>query len=472
MHRQPTLDPNPIVDPIVAPLAPPDAAPLPGATPGTRGHLNWIVTLTMVGGLLAAIIAVAVPFAGAEEHVIAGSVLLVFASSWALLGVLTTRRTDQPQTWAYVPAVAMGAAAVTILVLSPTGNEAGWVWPPLILALVAWMVVRSRRDLRSRVRNVVLYPVFVALALSAVGGTYETYRETRDAAIAEMPGRLVDVGGHRLHINCVGSGSPTVVLEGGLGEVSPMMASWIAPDVAPTTRVCVYDRAGRGWSEAADAPQDGTRIATDLHTLLAGAGETGPYVLAGHSAGGIYVLNFARLFPQDVAGVALLDSMHPEQYERMASWPSFYEMYRRASAVMPPLARLGLGRLVNDRAFTELPPPQRNQERAFLATPRHNRSIRDEVNQIRTALDQAADLQTLGSTPLAVVTASRGHEADWFPMQDDLVTLSTNSAHLTLANATHAMVVADENTARQTSNAIIDVVDAVRTNRPITVRER
>jgi hypothetical protein len=164
--------------------------------------------------------------------------------------------------------------------------------------------------------------------------------------------------------------------------------------------------------------------------------------------------------------------MHPEQYERMASWPSFYEMCRRATAVMPPLARLGLGRVVNDRAFTELPSPQRNQERAFLATPRHNRSIRDEVNQIRTALDQAADLQTLGSTPLAVVTAGRGHDADWFPMQDDLVTLSTNSAHWTLANATHAMIVSDENTARQRSNAIIDVVDAVRTNGPITVRER
>ena len=162
----------------------------------------------------------------------------------------------------------MAVAAVTILVVAPTGNEAGWVWPPAILALVAWMVVRSRRALRSRARVVVLYPVFAALALSALGGAYETYLEATDSASTAMPGRLVDVGGHKLHIDCTGTGSPTVVLEPGMGEISTMMAAWIAPDVASTTRVCVYDRAGRGWSESADGPQDGVEVATDLHTLL------------------------------------------------------------------------------------------------------------------------------------------------------------------------------------------------------------
>ena len=147
-----------------------------------------------------------------------------------------------------------------------------------------------------------------------------------------MPGRLIDVGGHKLHINCTGTGSPTVVLEPGLGEPSTAMA-WIAPDVAATTRVCVYDRAGRGWSESAGTPQDGVQVATDLHTLLDRAGEQGPYVLAGHSAGGLYVLNFAQLYPDQVAGVALLDSMSPQQYTAIDGWPGFYEMFRRASAV-------------------------------------------------------------------------------------------------------------------------------------------
>ena len=194
-------------------------------------------------------------------------------------------------------------------------------------------------------------------------------------------------------------------------------------------------------------------------------------MLAGHSAGGIYVLNFARLFPRDVAGVVLLDSMHPRQYQRMASWPGFYEMFRRASAVMPTLARLGVGRLIYGTQYRDLPAPQRDQERAFLSTPRHNRSVRDEFRMIRTAMNQAAELHTLGNVPLAVVTARSDHEADWFPMQDDLTTLSTNSVHRYLDDATHAMVVEDEDTAHHSSQAILEVVSSVRAHTPINGQE-
>jgi pimeloyl-ACP methyl ester carboxylesterase len=439
-----------------------------------RGHIGLIVAATMLGGLLLAIAAVTGPFAGAEEHVITGSVLLAFASSWAMLAFLTTRWTDQPQRWAAVPATAMAVAAVTILGLAPTGNELGWVWPPAILALVAWMVRQSRRELHSWARASVLYPVFAGLALSALGGAYETSREWRDTATSAdaMPGRLVDVGGHKLHIACTGSGGPTVVLEPGLGEPSAAMAAWVAPGVAKATRVCVYDRAGRGWSGSASRPQDGVQAATDLHTLLSRAGEPGPYVLAGHSAGGIYVLDFVKAFPSDVAGVVLLDSMHPEQYTRMGSWPAFYEMYRRATGVMPPLSRLGLGRLLFDTQFDDLPAPQRAQERAFLSTPRHNRSVRDEFSEIRRAMDQAATLQSLGDLPLVVVTATRGAAAEWPAMQDDLASLSTNSVHRVLPDTTHTMVVGDEHTAERSSQAILDVVEAVRTATPVNAHER
>jgi pimeloyl-ACP methyl ester carboxylesterase len=444
----------------------------PEATnPTPRGRIGRVVTFTILSGIAVAVVGIIGPFAGAEEHVITGVVLLSFAASWALLAHLSRRRTDQPQTWAKVPATVMAVAGAALLVVEPTGNEAGWVWPPAVLALVAWMVLQSRRQLQSRARLFVLYPVFAALALSAIGGAYQTYRERTDTAIDAMPGQLVDVGGHQLHIDCTGTGSPTVVLEGGLGEPSTMMASWIAPGVAPTTRVCVYDRAGRGWSESADEPQDGVATATDLHTLLERAGEPAPYVLAGHSAGGIYVLNFANLFPTDVAGVVLLDSMHPQQYERVPAWPGFYEMFRRASAVMPSLSRLGVMRLVNDTQFGNLPSPQREQERAFLSTPRHNRSVRDEFHTIRTAMGQAGALQTLGDIPLIVVTAERGQDSGWIEAQDDLLTLSSNSAHRFLPDATHDMVVGDEATARESSDAVLDVVTAIRTSTPINTEE-
>jgi pimeloyl-ACP methyl ester carboxylesterase len=422
------------------------------------------VTATILGGLLASVLAVTVgPFVGAEEHVTTGVVLAIFAASWALLALLTTRWTDQPQRWANVPAVVMGVAAVSILVVAPTGNEGGWVWPAATLALVAWMVVRSRRELRSRTRVLVLYPVFAALALSAIGGVYETYAESRDAASPPMPGRLVDVGNHQLHLSCTGTGSPTVVLEPGLGEISAAMSAWIAPDVAATTRVCVYDRAGRGWSESAGGPQDGAEVATDLHTLLERAGESGPYVLAGHSAGGIYVLNFAQLFPADTAGIVLLDSMHPEQYERMPEWPMFYELLRRTYSVMPPLSRFGVARLMSSTSYGDLPEPQRSQERELISTPEHNRSVRDEFDQIRVALDQAAELDSLGDLPLMIVTAQRGQSEGWFPMQEDLLQLSTNSAQIEVADAAHMDLVTDPDMAAQASDAITGVVDAVRT---------
>src|SRR5512133_1922326 len=159
------------------------------------------------------------------------------------------------------------------------------------------MIIRARRQLRSRGARWLLYPVLGVLVVASVGGGYETVRAYLDARAYPMPGQLVDVGGHRLHLHCTGTGSPTVVLEPGLGGASSDLA-WVAPAVAADSRVCVYDRAGRGWSDAADGPQDAARIAADLHTLLDRAQVPGPYVLAGHSFGGLYVQSFAAAIPR------------------------------------------------------------------------------------------------------------------------------------------------------------------------------
>jgi pimeloyl-ACP methyl ester carboxylesterase len=234
----------------------------------------------------------------------------------------------------------------------------------------------------------------------------------------------------------------------------------------------VYDRAGRGWSEAAGTSQDGVQVATDLHTLLERAGESGPYVLAGHSAGGIYVLNFAHLYPQQVAGVVLLDSMHPEQYTRIESWPTFYEMFRRASAVLPALSRFGIGRAMYQTAYGDLPARAREEERAFLATPRHARSVRDEFSQIRTAMEQARAVTTLGDAPLAVVTADKDAEPGWTEAQNQLAALSTNSVHRVLADADHSMLTENRVTAAQSVFAITDVVTSVRTATPVKEQAR
>jgi pimeloyl-ACP methyl ester carboxylesterase len=137
---------------------------------------------------------------------------------------------------------------------------------------------------------------------------------------------MVDMGGHRLHIDCVGQGSPTVILESGLGNMSADWAN-VQPEVAKTTRVCTYDRAGTGWSEPGPEPRDPQQIARELHTLLGNARIDGPYVLVGQSFGGLYVRMYAARFPQEVEGMVLVDASHPDMWTRLPPepvviWPS------------------------------------------------------------------------------------------------------------------------------------------------------
>ena len=256
--------------------------------PGPRGHIGWIVAGSLATGLVAAFLLAAAPFIPAEESAVTGAVLCGFALGWAMLAVLSVRFTDQPQRWAAAPALFMGLGGLLLVGFgSPVQQVLNWLWPPAMLALAVWMLVCVHRQLQSRGGRWLLYPVIVMLALASIGGGYQTLGEAADARAFPMPGQLIDVGGHRLHLRCTGSATPTVVLEPGAGEMSSSLG-WIAPAVARDTRVCVYDRAGRGWSEPADTTQDGAQIATDLHTLLQRGHVPGPYVLAGHSFGGLY----------------------------------------------------------------------------------------------------------------------------------------------------------------------------------------
>jgi alpha/beta hydrolase fold len=272
-------------------------------------HIGRIVTVSLVGGLVAAPALVVDPVAGAQEHVITGTVLLTFAASWALLAMLSTLWTAQPQRWAAAIAGFMAFAGAALLTFEPSGigiDSLGWVWPPFFLALLAGTVIRVRRDLRSRSREWVVYPLLALYALCAFGGGYQTIRESIDRRVYLAPGQLVDVGGYQLHLYCAGSGTPTVVLESGLGETGAYWG-WISTALALETRVCAYDRAGSGWSDSAPVPQDGMAVATDLHALLERARVPGPFVMVGHSSGAEYVRIFAGRYPEHVAGMVLLD---------------------------------------------------------------------------------------------------------------------------------------------------------------------
>lgn len=433
------------------------------------GHIGRLTALSMTAGAVAALVLAVGVFGGATEPVITGVVLLAFAASWRMLATLSARRTAQPQEWARVPAAVMAAAGIASIVLRPSSavmNAVGWIWPIGLVALAVWMIVKSRRSLRSWSRRVVLYPIFALMIFGGVGGAYETVRETQTRSTYAIPGELVDVGGHRLHINCIGSGSPTVVLEDGLGETSVRMSARIAPTVAATTRVCVYDRAGRGWSDPAPEAPTGLSVVTDLHTLLERHGEHGPYVLAGHSTGGVYVQAFAATYPDEVAGLALIDAQPGEALTRLPTYAAFYAGYRKASGLAPSVARFGLMNVVYSAESAPLPDYQRAEERAFGSMGDHNRSFRDELAAIPEAMSQAQMLTTLGAKPLVVVTAQEEQEG-WLPLQVEMAHLSTNSAHRVMPNLTHASLIEEESGAAISSKAVIDVVQSVRSHSPV-----
>jgi pimeloyl-ACP methyl ester carboxylesterase len=431
---------------------------------GNSRRLFLSLAGSQIVGLAVAIFLVLGPMSGDSEPTITGSVLLAFGLGWGLLAVSSTRFTDQPQRWALVPAASLGLVGLGLIAAQPSTDVMGilsWIWPPALVALVVFMVFSARASLRSRLRRWVLYPVFAILVLMAAGGMTEAIMEMGDSA-EPMTGQLVGVGDHSLRIECTGEGSPTVVLESGLSESSFYWAR-ISAAVAPTTKVCVYDRAGRGGSEAARAPQDGLAVASDLHTLLSASGNPGPYVLVGHSSGGVYVRIFAATYPDEVAGMVLLDSQPLDPFTSLPGYPAFYDSTPTTYGLLPSVARIGVLRLAYASAFGDLPAPARDQERADQASVRLQVSARDEVEQLRASLQQALALDSLGALPLVVVTAESEAQAGWVAAQDGLVSLSTNVVHRVLPDMTHVGLITSESGAAESSRAILDVVAAVRT---------
>ena len=456
----------------ITPIRPQDSGQVrqSRSDPRPTGHIGWIVTGSLVTGLVVGLLLVAAPFIPAEESEVTGALLCGFALGWAMLAVLSVRFSDQPQRWAAAPALFMGLGGLLLVGFGSGVHEVlSWVWPPALLALVVWMIVRAHRQLRSRSRRWLLYPVIAMMALAAVGGGYETVSGALDEGDFPMSGQLIDVGGHSLHLSCSGSGSPTVVLEPGAGGMSSVLA-WITPAVARDTRVCVYDRAGRGWSESADSPQDGAQIATDLHTLLQRGHVPGPYVLAGHSFGGLYALTFAARYPDEVAGMVLVDSTAPASAATPATSPGdegSYDITSRVSALLSSSARLGLGRLIGQFDYGSLPPRPRDEARARTATASHVQSTIDEYIQATASMDQAASLGDFADKPLVVLTAGSGSDAAWSAAQNDLATLSPNSVHSVIDGATHNQLIMVESDAVATTQAILDVLSSIRNDEPL-----
>jgi len=314
--------------------------------------------------------------------------------------------------------------------------------------------------------------VAALVALALVGAIYQTFATAADRRHFPPPGKLVDVGGHRLHIQCAGEGRPIVVLETGALGFSAAWG-WVQPQVAAHTRVCSYDRAGLGWSEPGPEPRDALRIARELRTLLRNAGETPPYVLVGHSFGGLLVRKYADWYPEDVAGLLLLDSSHPDQdarFEKVAGKPSFLEQHLFSS--LPVLARLGVLRVtlrISDIAsrIDELPPRQAAEAKAFLADASHLSAGTAEMAVWEETTAQVRATRRLGDLPLVVISAEGTKPASLkrrvlYELHGELAALSTRGSHRILAGATHVSLATRREHAAQVAEAIRELVEATR----------
>lgn len=263
---------------------------------------------------------------------------------------------------------------------------------------------------RSRIPRVLITAGAILMFLVLAGATYQGVATALERRQFPHPGRLVDVGGHQLHISCGGEGSPTVVLEAA-GTGMSAAWGWVQPDLERVTRVCSYDRAGLGWSEAGDRGYDPWAVPESLSALLARAGERAPYVAVGQGLGAPLATLFASRFPAEVVALVLID---PPVADREAAQAN---AKARMVNVSPWLARTGLLRAsrVLSRQAAGLPEPAAGALAAFLNRPDHlTRSARelsrwDETVALaaRTPLQEGLDVERVeaaGGDPVALLT--------------------------------------------------------------------
>ena len=278
------------------------------------------------------------------------------------------------------------------------------------------------------------------------------------------PGHLVDVGGHRLHIQCSGDGAPAVIFESSLGGSS---VDWYAvqPEVSRFTRACAYDRAGAGWSEAAPLPRDPLRTADDLHTLLAGAGVTPPYVPVGHSYGGYVARVFAQRFRNEVAGLVLVDIATPAMFQRAPAIHSQMAQMARDCRWDKLRAVFAISRLRGD-SMTYVPPAIRPIADGFFLS----RKFQDDsCGEVQTMLGdgqtQVRQAGSFGALPLVIVTAGKREYLDedswraWQEIQRELTALSTRSTQLFANQSSHHVQFGEP---QVVVNAVRGIVDDIR----------
>ncbi len=323
---------------------------------------------------------------------------------------------------------------------------------------------------------ILLCTLATVVVMTGSGAAWEQIERNRATREFPAPGKMIDIGGRSVHLDCRGHGSPTVVLESGADTSGSALWFPVHRQVASFTRVCSYDRAGLMWSESAgDGPRDPVAVVSDLQRTLRTANESPPYVMVGASLGGPFTMIFTKYHGSEVAGLVFVDAAHPDQTDRLAAATGHPEEgIPAALKVLRYLVWTGLPRLlIPEPTVKELPPDIVRAIGAYQ--PVSLAASFDEAQAMESTLREAGTFRDLGDRPLAVLSRGKPWSAYseteragtsmtreqfdrmqqvWSEMQMEEASWSTQSTHRTLDDSSHVIQL-------ERPDAVVDAVRAV-----------
>jgi pimeloyl-ACP methyl ester carboxylesterase len=285
---------------------------------------------------------------------------------------------------------------------------------------------------------------FAALTLLPLtGAAYEAIASAADGRAYPAPGVLIDVGGHRMHLNCIGDGSPTVVLDAGLGGSSVDWAL-VQPELANTTRTCSYDRAGMGWSDPAPGRRTPEQIASELALLLDRAHVDGPYILVAHSLAGKNARMFALRHQEDVVGMVLIDARHEyvDEHTTASEQRAFRDAVASQGGQYALARRLGVARLIGSQlaGVPEMTEHTRREMAILTTSPSAIATTSREANERAASDGVLSAAPSLGDVPLVALAAGQAmNDARWAEAQHRLSVLSAHGRLVIAQGSSHSV---------------------------------
>lgn len=306
------------------------------------------------------------------------------------------------------------------------------------------------------------YTLYLLLTLSVVGFVFQSYSSYVDMQRFPPEGSLVDIGGYRLHAQVFGKGNTTIILDAGMGD-SLLAWSKVIPDISGVAKVFAYDRAGLGWSEKSPLPRSSLQVVEELYLLLEKSNIKGPFILVGHSFGGLNMQLFAKKYPDDVAGLVLVDSAHENEMDKIPKTNSLGKMIIKAGMWAAPI---GIPRL-----YLSLNNPA---EQAVKSTVKHQYTSIDESAMFADSMAILKETKRgFGKLPLTVI--ARNHPSaileqkkntslrnlEWAKLQEDLVQRSLNSTLIFSESKQHSIHRSQPRIVIEAIKQMVKVVDNI-----------